>query len=68
MADPPDRIGGWRVRDVLTVDGWKFFLEQDAWMLLRKSGTEPVVRLYCEARSKQDLAHLVQAGKTFVGS
>jgi phosphoglucomutase len=66
MAAPPDAIGGWKVKDVITVDGWKFLLENDAWMLLRKSGTEPVVRLYCEARSEKDLEHLVEAGKALI--
>lgn len=68
MASPPDSIGGWRVQRVVTVDGWKFLLENDAWILLRKSGTEPVVRLYCEARSEKDLSHLVEAGKAFITS
>lgn len=66
MNNPPEAIGGWKVMDIVTIDGWKFFLENDAWMLLRKSGTEPVVRLYCEARSEKDLEHLVEAGKAFI--
>lgn len=66
MEDPPDRIGRWRVKDIVTVDGWKFLLENDAWILMRKSGTEPVVRLYCEARSETDLEQLVDAGKAFI--
>lgn len=68
MATPPDAIGGWKVRGVITVDGWKFLLENDAWMLLRKSGTEPVVRLYCEARTEKDLERLVEAGRAFIAA
>lgn len=68
MAAPPDAIGGWKVKEVVTVDGWKLLFENDAWMLLRKSGTEPVVRLYCEARNRQDLEHLVGAGRSFVAA
>jgi alpha-D-glucose phosphate-specific phosphoglucomutase len=68
MAILPDSIGGWRVTEVVTVDGWKFMLENEAWILLRKSGTEPVVRLYCEARSEKDLEHLVAAARNFIAA
>jgi alpha-D-glucose phosphate-specific phosphoglucomutase len=66
MDKTPATIGGWRVKEVVTTDGWKFLLDNGAWILMRKSGTEPVVRLYCEAHTEKDLQHLVEAGKAFV--
>ena len=35
--------------DCLTVDGYKYRLADSRWLLIRFSGTEPVLRLYCEA-------------------
>ncbi|MBS3788069.1 phosphoglucomutase/phosphomannomutase family protein [Candidatus Bipolaricaulota bacterium] len=47
MEDPPDRIGDFVVRKVETTDGAKLRFE-DGWLLIRASGTEPLLRLYCE--------------------
>ncbi|MEL7034173.1 MAG: phosphoglucomutase/phosphomannomutase family protein [Cyanobacteria bacterium J06592_8] len=47
--NPPQEIAGLGVTDCLTVDGYKFRLADDRWLLIRFSGTEPVLRLYCEA-------------------
>lgn len=46
---PIQEIDGQKVVDCLTVDGYKFRLADDRWLLIRFSGTEPVLRLYCEA-------------------
>ena len=45
----PDEIAGAQVLDVVRVDGVKFLFAHDAWLLLRPSGTEPLVRVYAEA-------------------
>ena len=45
-------------RKVVTLDGWKIYLD-GGWMLLRPSGTEPVVRVYAESRDRQKAQHLV---------
>ncbi len=37
------------VKDCLTIDGYKFYLADDSWLLIRFSGTEPILRLYSEA-------------------
>lgn len=44
------------------MDGFKFFFEGDSWLLLRPSGTEPVVRVYAEASNRQEVESLVAAG------
>ncbi|MEF8916537.1 MAG: phosphoglucomutase/phosphomannomutase family protein [Candidatus Bipolaricaulota bacterium] len=45
--DPPESIGGYQVRRVETTDGTKLRFD-DGWLLIRASGTEPLLRLYCE--------------------
>ncbi|MCU0570679.1 MAG: phosphoglucomutase/phosphomannomutase family protein [Oculatellaceae cyanobacterium Prado106] len=47
--NPPQEIAGQAVLDCLTVDGYKFQLANQSWLLIRFSGTEPVLRLYSEA-------------------
>ena len=49
-----------------TNDGTKFFLDDGSWLLLRLSGTEPLVRVYAETRSQDELAPLLDAGETMV--
>ena len=48
---PPKSIAGMRVTAVNRLDGVKLILGEDGWVLFRQSGTEPVLRLYCEAPS-----------------
>ncbi len=55
-SQPLTEIAGRAVVDCLTVDGYKFTLADGSWLLIRFSGTEPVLRLYCEAASL-DLVH-----------
>ena len=55
---PPTSFAGSGVRDVVTLDGVKLNLEDGSWLLLRASGTEPLVRVYLEARSKSRLKEL----------
>jgi phosphomannomutase len=49
----PDKIGGLSVSDVQTVDGVKYIIEEGSWLLIRPSGTEPVLRVYAEGRSEE---------------
>lgn len=46
---PLTEIAGQKVEDCLSIDGYKFRLADGRWLLIRFSGTEPVLRLYCEA-------------------
>ncbi len=52
----PSHVGELEVRGVKTIDGVKYLLERGAWVLVRPSGTEPVVRAYIEAGSEGDFA------------
>jgi len=64
---PPASFSGLNVKEVNRVDGTKFIMEDGkSWLLMRESGTEPVVRLYGEAESDQKLAGLMEAGRLFI--
>ncbi len=62
-ASPPQSYAGRRVASVNLVDGLKLLLEDGSWILVRESGTEPVARVYVEARSEKDLDALARAGQ-----
>jgi phosphoglucomutase len=66
LAAPPQRFAGLAVIGHETLDGHKYLLENDSWVCLRPSGTEPVVRFYLEAPTKEGLERLQQAGESMV--
>lgn len=66
MKNDPKEVAGYKVKEVIRVDGTKCILENDAWVLVRFSGTEPVVRFYAEARDEATLEKLCSKGEAFV--
>lgn len=62
----PDSIGGLKVTQVETIDGFKFHREDGSWVMLRVSGTEPVVRVYAEAQSEDEVDSLVADGVALI--
>ncbi|MEM4781278.1 MAG: phosphoglucomutase/phosphomannomutase family protein [Halalkalicoccus sp.] len=62
----PESVGGERVEDVNTADGFKLLLESGAWLLVRPSGTEPKLRIYAEAESEDGVEALLEAGRALV--
>ena len=64
--DNPTEIAGQPVRSIDRTDGTKFLLDHDAWLLLRASGTEPVVRVYAESSSQAKVQELIDAGMGLV--
>jgi len=66
MKNDPKEVAGFKVKKVIRVDGTKCVLENDAWVLVRFSGTEPVVRFYAEARDEETLQQLCSQGEAFV--
>ncbi len=66
LEEPPPSILERRIREVKRLDGTKLLLEDGSWLLIRASGTEPVVRLYVEAKTLNDLERLVEAGQDLV--
>jgi phosphomannomutase len=63
----PTAIAGLPVSRIGREDGIKFFLPDDAWLLLRASGTEPLVRVYAEASSAGVVDDLLAAGRAMAG-
>lgn len=63
---PPEVFGGKRVVRIDRTDGVKFFLEDDAWVLIRLSGTEPLARCYAEAQTEAEVEVLLESGKSFI--
>ncbi|MEW6409536.1 MAG: phosphoglucomutase/phosphomannomutase family protein [Nitrospirota bacterium] len=66
LKDVPPFFDGLRVREVVKIDGIKYILEDNSWILIRTSGTEPVVRIYAEAGDENRLEVLLNAGKRFI--
>jgi phosphomannomutase len=59
----PEEIGGVDVEKVVTVDGVKYVLGDDSWLLIRPSGTEPVLRVYAEGRTPEMVDNLLGYGE-----
>lgn len=66
LAQEPTEIGGRRIEKINRMDGVKFLFENNAWMLMRPSGTEPMVRIYAESESADDLEDLLEQGRKYL--
>ncbi|APW97121.1 phosphoglucomutase [Halobiforma lacisalsi AJ5] len=62
----PDAVAGVDVEDVNTADGFKLLLSDGSWLLVRPSGTEPVLRVYAEATDEERVGELLEAGEELV--
>ena len=67
LAANPETIGGLKVTELVTVDGFQFRLEDGGWMLIRFSGTEPIIRVYCETMHKDKVQAILQDGLRIAG-
>lgn len=65
---PPTDVAGAAVQEVITTDGVKLRLGPSHWLMLRFSGTEPLLRLYCEAPSSGRVAEVLTWAKAFAES
>ena len=59
----PSEMAGIAVASVNTLDGVKYLLEDNSWLLIRPSGTEPVLRVYAEAGSLETVERLLAQGR-----
>ena len=66
LRSDPSEFHGIKVAQVVRTDGLKLVLADGSWVCYRLSGTEPVVRVYSEARSREDLAKLSAAAKAWI--
>jgi phosphomannomutase len=64
---PPSKLLRSPVTEVKTFDGVKFIAADGSWLMLRGSGTEPILRIYAEARSDADAAALLKSGCRLTG-
>ncbi|MNY21838.1 Phosphoglucosamine mutase [compost metagenome] len=53
-------FGKYAVKEVGTIDGWKFFFDDNRWMMIRASGTEPVLRTYAEAPTLEEVREILK--------
>ncbi|HEY9769348.1 MAG TPA: phosphoglucomutase/phosphomannomutase family protein [Coleofasciculaceae cyanobacterium] len=64
----PKEVAGMPVSDCLDVDGYKFRLDDNTWLLIRFSGTEPVLRLYCQAPTMPEVHKVLEWAKDWANS
>ena len=62
----PERVAGTDVEGINTADGFKLQLADGSWLLVRPSGTEPVLRVYAEAKDEERVSELLEAGEKLV--
>jgi phosphomannomutase len=63
----PETIGGLKVTAKNTLDGYKFSLEDGGWLLVRFSGTEPLIRVYCETMHRERVPAILADGRKLAG-
>lgn len=63
----PKSLAGLKVTDIVTIDGYKYELEDGGWLLIRFSGTEPVIRVYCETTNEDKVQPLLDEGLELAG-
>jgi phosphomannomutase len=67
LSAKPETIGGLKVTGLNTMDGYKFSLEDGGWVLIRFSGTEPIMRVYCETTHKEAVQAILKDGMKIAG-
>jgi phosphomannomutase len=63
----PDKLAGLKVTGLLTIDGFRFDLEDGGWLIVRFSDTEPLLRIYCETTHGDRVQELLNAGRELAG-
>ncbi|HHS98584.1 MAG TPA: phosphoglucomutase/phosphomannomutase family protein, partial [Chloroflexi bacterium] len=66
-AARPEELAGLRVTQIVTLDGYKYMLEDGGWLLIRFSGTEPIIRVYCETTDESKVQPLLEEGLRLAG-
>jgi len=60
-ADNYKSFGNYEVKEIKTIDGFKYFFDDNRWMMIRPSGTEPVLRTYAEAPTIEEVRMILKA-------
>ena len=66
--DTPREVAGMPVKDCLDIDGYKFRMSDMTWLLIRFSGTEPVLRLYCQAPTMPEVKKVLEWARDWANS
>ncbi len=67
LKSDPAEFSGRKVKQVVRTDGLKLVFDDGSWVCYRMSGTEPVVRVYTEARSESEMEKLAAAARAWIG-
>ncbi len=67
LSAKPSTIGGLKVTGLNTLDGYKFLLEDGGWLLIRFSGTEAIMRVYCETTHHESVQSILKDGLKIAG-
>ncbi|MFH1386525.1 MAG: phosphoglucomutase/phosphomannomutase family protein [bacterium] len=63
---PPEEYAGMKITKIETLDGLKLNFADESWILFRASGTEPLLRIYAEGRSDEEVKALLEASKSLI--
>jgi phosphomannomutase len=66
LSQEPAMIGNRQVAEINRMDGVKFIFADGSWVLMRPSGTEPLVRVYAETENLSDLEVLLEQGRQYI--
>ncbi len=66
-SNPPEKIIDIKVNQLNTMDGDKYIMADSSWLLIRFSGTEPLLRIYAESNTREKVDELLKAGKKLAG-
>ncbi|MDB5078688.1 MAG: Phosphomannomutase [Chloroflexi bacterium] len=67
-TNPPKTIAGMPVVRSRTDDGFKYYSEDGSWLLIRFSGTEPIMRVYTETSSPEKVRQMLEQGRSMTGA
>lgn len=66
-SESPTQVAGGAVARIIREDGFKYLLNDGSWLLIRFSGTEPIMRIYAEAASSERVREMLEVGKQLAG-
>jgi phosphomannomutase len=67
LSANPEHLGGLKVMKIVTIDGYQFILEDGGWLLIRFSGTEPILRVYTETTYADRIQSILEDGLQVAG-
>ena len=59
-------FGKYKVKRIEAIDGWKYYFDNDEWLMIRASGTEPVLRTYAESSTREGAFEILREAKDFL--